>query len=76
MPVVSISLCYVSKAHLAVKNILSSVMVLGFPEYKRIEICSRSLCKDAMGNLVLRLKKCTELNRGHLEQMLYYSAQE
>ena len=31
---------------------------------------SRSVCKDVMDNFVLRLKKCTELNGDHLEQML------
>ena len=30
----------------------------------------RSVCKDVMNNFVLRLKKCTELNGGHLEHML------
>ena len=31
---------------------------------------SRSVCKKVMDNFVMRLKKCTELNGGHLEQML------
>ena len=31
---------------------------------------SRSVCDNVMDNFVLRLKKCTELNGGHLEQML------
>ena len=48
---------------------LSSVVVLGFPEYTQIEICTRSVCKDVMDNFVLRLKKCTELNGGHLEHI-------
>ena len=30
----------------------------------------RSVYKDVKDNFVLRLKKCTELNGGHLEQML------
>ena len=30
----------------------------------------RSLCKDVMDSFVLRLKKCTDLNGGHLEYML------
>ena len=30
----------------------------------------RYVRKDAMDNFLLRLKKCTELNGGHLEQML------
>ena len=30
----------------------------------------RSLCKDVMDSFVLRLKKCTELNGGHLEHKL------
>ena len=29
-----------------------------------------SVCKNVMDNFVLRLKKCTELNGGHLEHML------
>ena len=31
---------------------------------------SWSLCKDVMDSFVLRLKKCTDLNGGHLEYML------
>ena len=31
---------------------------------------SRSVCKDVTDNFVPRLKKCTELNSGDLEQML------
>ena len=31
---------------------------------------SWSVSKNVMDNFVLRLKKCTELNSGHLEQML------
>ena len=31
----------------------------------------RSLCEDVMDSFVLRVKKCTELNGGHLEHMLY-----
>ena len=49
---------------------LRSVMVLCFPEYTQIEICMCSACKDVMVNFVLRLKKCAELNGGHLEHML------
>ena len=30
----------------------------------------RSVRKDVMDNFVLRLKTCTELNSGHLEQIL------
>ena len=45
---------------------LSSATVLDFPEYTQIEICTRSVCKAVMDNFVLRLKKCTELNGGHL----------
>ncbi|CAM1304959.1 Uncharacterised protein r2_g1479 [Pycnogonum litorale] len=30
----------------------------------------RSVCKNVMDNFVLRLKKCTEVNGGHLEHML------
>ena len=48
---------------------LRSKVVLGFPEYTQIEICTRSVCKDVMGNFVLCLKKCTELNCGHLEHI-------
>ena len=44
-------------------------MVLGFPEYTPIEMCTWSVCKDVMNNFVLRLKKCTELNGGHLEDI-------
>ena len=29
----------------------------------------QSVCKDVMNNFMLRLKKCTELNSGHLEEM-------
>ena len=29
-----------------------------------------SVCSDVMDNFVLRLKKCMELNGGHLERML------
>ena len=29
-----------------------------------------SVCKNVMESFVLRLNKCTELNGGHLEQML------
>ena len=29
-----------------------------------------AVCKDVMDNFALRLKKCNELNSGHLEQML------
>ena len=31
---------------------------------------TNSVCKNVMDNFVLRIKKCTELNRGHLEYML------
>ena len=31
---------------------------------------TNSVCKNVMDNFVLRLKKCTELNGGHLEHML------
>ena len=31
---------------------------------------TNSVCKNVMDNLVLCLKKCTELNGGHLEHML------
>uniref|UniRef100_H2Z2Y6 DUF4817 domain-containing protein n=1 Tax=Ciona savignyi TaxID=51511 RepID=H2Z2Y6_CIOSA len=31
---------------------------------------TKSVCKNVMDNFVLRLKKCTELNGGHLEHML------
>ena len=48
-----------------------SVMVLGFPDYMRFEICTRSVRRDVMDNFVLCLKKCTELNGGHLMHMLY-----
>ena len=30
----------------------------------------RSVCKDAMDNFVRRVKKCTDLNGGHLEHTL------
>ena len=30
----------------------------------------KSVCKNVMDNFVLRMKKCTELNGGHLEHML------
>ena len=30
----------------------------------------RSVCKDVMDNFVRRVKKCTELNGGHLEHTL------
>ena len=42
---------------------LKSVTVLGFPEYTRIEVCTRSV-KFARENVLL--KKCTELNGGQL----------
>ena len=51
---------------MALISSLMSVMVLGFPEYTRIEICTPSMCKDVMDNFVLRVKKCTDLNGGHL----------
>ena len=35
-----------------------------------MKVIFRSLCENVMDNFVLRLKKCTELNGGHLEQML------
>ena len=31
---------------------------------------TNSVCKTVMDHFVLRLKKCTELNGGHLEHML------
>ena len=33
---------------------------------EEIRAISRSVCKNVMNNFVLRLKKRTELNRGHL----------
>ena len=38
-------------------------------EEMRATSCS-AVCKDVMDNFVLRLKKCTELNGGHLKEML------
>ena len=37
---------------------------------KEMRAISRYVCKNVMDNVVLRLKKCTEMNGGHLEQML------
>ena len=37
---------------------------------EEVRVIPRSVCKDVMNNFVLRLKKCTELNGGHLGQML------
>ena len=41
-------------------------MILGFPEYTRIEICT-GFVKFARENV--RLKKCMDLNGGHLEHI-------
>ena len=41
-------------------------MVLGFPEYKQIEICTQYV-KFARENV--HLKKCMELNCGHLKHI-------
>ena len=51
----------------------TSYAITGLKEAIREEIRAipRSVCKDVMDNFVLRLKKCTELNGGHLEQMLW-----
>ena len=36
----------------------------------REEVRARSVCKSVLLNFALRLKKCTDLNEGHLEQVL------
>lgn len=37
---------------------------------EEIRPITRSVCKKVFDNFVLRLKKCTELNGGHLEHLL------
>ena len=51
--------------------------VIDFKEVIREEMRAirRSVCKDVTDNFVPGLKKCTELNSGYLEQMLW-STQE
>ena len=37
---------------------------------EEIRAIPRSVCKDVMLNFTMRLKKCTEQNGGHMEQVL------
>ena len=37
---------------------------------EEMRVTSRYVCRNVMDNFVLRLKKCTEPNGGHLEKML------
>lgn len=43
---------------------------------EQIRAIPRSVCKDDFNKFVLRVKKCTELNGGHLEHMLYNKEEE
>ena len=46
--------------------------ITGLKEAIRVEMRAIfwSVCKNVMDNFVLHLKKCTQLNGGHLEQLL------
>ena len=37
---------------------------------EEMRVIPRSVCKDVMDNFLRRVKKCTELNGGHLEHTL------